>query len=374
MSQRREVKKKKRQKKQKFWIIIIAVIVLLFTGMGISGVLAYKQYVEQPKDIHNSDMILTKYEPQTTARIVAEDLEEKGVIRNGFIFRWRARERGMTYIKKAGNYAFSPSMTSDEIIDILIEGKTTHDYQFVIGDGIDIDELISGFTKNEGERIQISSEINEIGYIQLLREKYPFLPEEILNDGLRNRLEGFLAPGKYLLKDEDDFKMLIEKALEKFQEHYLNSNFEQRLKERNRNLFEVVTLASVVRGEVYSGDTENQKLVAGVFFNRLAQDGKLESDVTVGYAIAEKKPNYTQEELEIDSPYNTYRYPGLPVGPVSNPGFDVLEATLDYTANDYYFFLADICDDNKGEMGKIYYSKTYDEHRSYSREYLACIY
>jgi UPF0755 protein len=114
-------------------------------------------------------------------------------------------------------------------------------------------------------------------------------------------------------------------------------------------------------------------MVAGVFYNRIEEGMKFQSDVTVGYSLGLQELNYTQEQLDNPSPYNTYVYEGLPKGPINNPGFDVIDAALSPTKNDYYYFLADVCDDGKGEFGKIYYAEDLKKHNAYSAEFLACI-
>jgi len=314
-----------------------------------------------------------KFEYKETMREIAQQLKEKHVITSSWAFQIKAKLRGLDYVAKAGNYAFTKAMTIDEILTILASGETAYDFQIPIGDGGNIDKLLSQFTGGDDEEItQLNSVINDPSYIRELRAKYPFLPEELLEDGFRHRLEGFLAPGMYYLKDDDTIKVLIEKAIDKFQENYVAHNWQNKLQRVNKSLFEVMTMSSVVRAETFPGDTDNQKQVAGVFYNRLADGMRLGSDPTVGYAINAPDINYTQAELQYESPYNTYLYPGLPRGPINNPDPDVVDAVIDYTKNDYYFFIADICDDQVGEFGKVYYGRTETEHEAYVEKYLGC--
>jgi UPF0755 protein len=124
-------------------------------------------------------------------------------------------------------------------------------------------------------------------------------------------------------------------------------------------LNEVVTLASIVEKE--ANTTEDRKLVAGVFYNRLRAGMKLESDVTVNYATG--KTNTTPEDLSVNSPYNTYKVPGLPVGPICNPGLDAILATANPTQSDYLFFIAD-------KSGHVHFAKTLSEHNENIKKYL----
>ena len=109
-------------------------------------------------------------------------------------------------------------------------------------------------------------------------------------------------------------------------------------------------------------------MIAGVFFNRMAIDMKLQSSVTVCYAIdKEKEDNWMKCEVNpnFDSPYNTYKYAGLPPGPILNPGKSAIEATLNPTSSKYLYFMADVYGD-----GKVYYAETYNEHSANVKKYL----
>ena len=350
-------------------LIAFLTLLLITSGLGIYG---YNRLFVMPVDESSIDLVPFKFEHQETVRNIAAQLAEEGIISSELAMRMKAKLKGLDYVAEEGNYAFSKSMTLDEILAILKEGRTAYDYRMVIEDGTNIDKLLLDFAYSESEIPYLDARINDLTYIQSLREKYSFLPEEILGDGFRHRLEGFLGNGTYYLKYEATIEEFIEQALDKFQENYEKHGWDKKLENDNRSFFEVVTMASVVRGEVLSGDTENQKIVAGVFYNRLNSGMNLGSDVTVGYAINAPDINYTMEQLNYDSPYNTYRNPGLPLGPIMNPGADVIDAVLDYKKNDYHYFLADICDDNVGKFGEIYYANDYSEFNELERKYLGC--
>jgi len=334
----------------------------------------YRSVFVNPVDSQATELIGGfKFEYQETMRDISEKLKEQDVITSDWAFQLKARLRGIDYVGRPGNYAFTKAMTLDDILTILANGETAYDFQIPIGDGSTIDKVLHDFTGGDEAEIKVlSAEINDPSYIRQLQARYSFLPEELLGDNFRHRLEGFLGNGMYYLKDTDTIKTLVEMALDKFEANYVEHNWESKLKSIDKSLFEVVTMSSVVRAEVFPGDTENQKKVAGVFYNRLADGMPFGSDPTVGYAINAPDINYTQAELEYDSPYNTYVYAGLPRGPINNPDPEVIDAVIAYTPNDYYFFIADICDDNIGEFGQMYYGKTEEEHEGYIRQYLGC--
>lgn len=363
-------KKNKKAKGSHKLIIVLVVIALLVTASGIT----VNRLGFAAANKHNGEMQLFEFEEEENMHTISRQLEEAGVIKNAFFFRLRAKSKNIEYIGKAGKYRFSPSMKPDAILNTIQSGDTAYDLQMVIPEGYDFDEILRDFSATEEEFITYQQKINDVNYIQTLKEKFTFLPDEILGEGFRYRLEGFMANGTYELRDESTLEEYVDMALTRFQEEYEANGIEAKLAERNMSLYDAVTMAALVRGEVFSGDTENQKIVAGVFNNRLAQGMPMGSDVTVGYSIGKKDVNYTMEELENPSPYNTYVNPGLPHGPINNPGFDVIQAVIDPTESNYIYFLADICDDGKGEFGKIYYSETIDQHDAYRQEYLQCIY
>jgi len=139
------------------------------------------------------------------------------------------------------------------------------------------------------------------------------------------------------------------------------ADLRQQLQSEDRGLFEVVNLASIVEHEV--SDSQQRRAVAGIFYNRLSADIGLQSDATVNFITGKSERRPTADDLEIDSPYNTYKYRGLPPGPISNPSLDSLEATVSYDHNDYLYFL-------HNQAGEIYYAKTFEEHQKNRELYL----
>src|SRR5699024_10185140 len=120
------------------------------------------------------------------------------------------------------------------------------------------------------------------------------------------------------------------------------------------SLHDVMTFSSLVERE--ARDEEERKLISGVFYNRLAEGMRLETDPTVLYSLGEHKDRVLLSDLEIESPYNTYHVYGLPIGPISNFGTSSLEAVIEPTETSYLFFVA-------APDGEIYYSETFEEHR-----------
>ncbi|MBD3251912.1 endolytic transglycosylase MltG [Candidatus Uhrbacteria bacterium] len=171
-------------------------------------------------------------------------------------------------------------------------------------------------------------------------------------------LEGYLFPDTYEVWEDQLPEGLIRKQLRTFANKVIIPLEEQRAAS-GLSWHEVVTLASIVEAEVRTPKT--RKVVAGIFLNRLNDGMRLQSDATLNYIIDEGRDRATQQDLKLDSPYNTYRLEGLPPGPVGNPGLSSIEAVLNPTPTEYYFFLTD-------ESGNVYYAETFEGHQRNRQE------
>jgi len=201
-----------------------------------------------------------------------------------------------------------------------------------------------------------------------------FLPKEA-----EGNLEGFLFPDTYRLfasiKKEDAKRAsetIINKLLENFQNKLPKDAF-TKARSLNMSLYEIITLASIIeketgRNAVSSTQKANldkeRKIITGIFYNRLKKGKALESDATINYITGKNTPAVSSKDLRINSPYNTYKYPGLPPGPISNPSLSSIQAALNPTNTDYFYFL------HKQPSGEPVYSKTFKEHIQNKFKYL----
>jgi len=180
---------------------------------------------------------------------------------------------------------------------------------------------------------------------------YAFL--DGLKKGKTNRLEGYLFPDTYEFYKNDTPERVIKRLLDNFEIKF-NAEMQERARELGFTPHELITLASIVEREATAKDREN---IASVFHNRLKDKTYpyLESCATVQYVLGERKKVISIADTKIDNPYNTYKYKGLPPGPIANPGLDAINATLYPNDTDYMFFALQ-------EDGTHKFSKTYEEH------------
>lgn len=179
---------------------------------------------------------------------------------------------------------------------------------------------------------------------------FSFLEDIPLGDA--KRLEGYLFPDTYEFYMGEDSKTVLNKMLVNF-DRRLTAELREDIAERGLTIHDVVIIASLIEEET---DGEDQKKIASVIYNRLNSDktgGKLEIDATVQYALPQRKAKLTLEDLQIDSPYNTYKYPGLPAGPISDPGMAAIRAAIYPEKSDYYWYVL-------GDDGVHHFFSNYD--------------
>jgi len=180
-------------------------------------------------------------------------------------------------------------------------------------------------------------------------------------------LEGYLFPDTYRVYASSTVEDVIRRLLTNFDKK-LTPQMRSDISAQGRTIYEVITLASLIEKEApinyRTGDNQDAKLIAGVFMNRLAIGQGLQADATLSYIFNDNKPAHSGAELQVDSPYNTYKYRGLPPGPICNPGILAIEAAIYPAKHNYYYFLT------PNGKREVIYAKTYEEHLKNKYKYL----
>jgi UPF0755 protein len=283
---------------------------------------------------------------------IATRLEREGFIKNASTFSAYLRYSGLDVTLQAGEYLLSPSMTAIEIAQHL-QDPTPAEVEFNILKGWRAEEIAASLPTSG---FQITSD----EFLAAL-ETPPADYEILASIPPGSSLEGFLFPGSYRLSRQITTDQFITAFAENFSQNMrpeLINGFEN----QGLTVFQAVILASIVEREAVVID--EMPLIASVFLNRYAIGMKLDADSTVQYALGYDERNntwwtnpLTREHLQVDSPYNTYLYPGLPPGPIANPGIDALLAVAFPADSTYYYFRA-ACDDS----GTHSFAETYEEH------------
>lgn len=283
---------------------------------------------------------------------VAGILEESGLIRNAAVFRYYARIRKMDQNIQAGNYLFSYGMTLQEILDILVRGDVYRPtIRVTIPEGFTLEQIAA--------RLEESGLAGYEEFMETAGAVVPVLGRSM--PGTRHALEGYLFPDTYEFEVNASPEFIISRMQGRMAE-ILTPKLRERAEELGMSIHEVLTLASLVEREVLA--PRERDIVAGVLHNRLAVNMPLQLCASVLYALNEHKTEVTIEDTKVDSPYNTYKYPGLPPGPIAAPGESAILAVLYPADVDYLYFVT------KGDgSGTHFFGRTLAEHHANIRKF-----
>ncbi|WXR61888.1 endolytic transglycosylase MltG [Peptostreptococcaceae bacterium AGR-M142] len=331
------------------------ILLLLCAVIFISSFLLFNYYNNSLKPIDENDLAeyLIDIKMGSSFNEAARELEQKDVIKNAFTFKIFAKNEKLMDIK-AGKYRLYRSMDVKEILNILNEGKVyIKQKKVTIPEGYNLKQIAKKLS--ESNIVDEDEFIKKANDISSFNKDYKFLNEKNINS-----LEGFLFPDTYEFPLEEDEEIIIKIMLNRFN-NVFKEEYYQVLKERKISINELVTMASIVEREAKKD--EERPLISAVFYNRLDINMKLQSCATVQYLLPEIKPRLLNKDLEIESPYNTYKYKGLPPGPISCPGEKSINAALYPSDVDYLFFVAK-------KDGSHTFTKTLRAHNNAKRKNL----
>ena len=345
--------------------IIVAIVVLVILSVGGYGYYLY-QTTLKPINPQDETIINYKIEPGTSTKQVNQQLAELGLIEHPKMANLIVRLNNWSHIQ-AGEYALSPSLSLEQMYEKFKVGDVLEPdmVKVTIPEGYDLEYIAAAMSHLVGLTAEdLLTEWKNTDYLKTLIDEYWFLTDDILQEGIRYPLEGYIYPITYAFLDKVYTVDELTHELLTLTESKLNP-IRDLFEKSSLSPHQVIALASVVEGETQR--TEEMPTVAGVFFNRINSGMYLQSDMTVLYALGEHAVRVTQEMTQVQSPYNTYVTLGIPIGPVSSPTLDAIKAVLQPEENNYIYFIADMfnCVD-----GKTHFFETYEEHMAFYREYL----
>ena len=368
-SRRETVKpvKKKKSHLKAFFISLLVFLALISAG----GYFGY-QYVQSsllPVDANSKEYVTVQIPEGSNVQEIGSALEHSGVIKHGVIFAFYAKYKNYSDLK-AGYYNLQKSMSTEDIIKELQKGGTAEPQEpsladLTIPEGYTIEQIAQTVGQLKGEFKEpltadaFLAKVQDDNFISQEIAKYPNLLESLpkKESGVRYRLEGFLFPATYSIKESTTLDSLIDEMLAAMDKtlapHYST------IKSKNLTVNELLTIASLVEKE--GAKTEDRKLIAGVFYNRLNLGIPLQSNIAILYAQGKlgQKISLADDagiDTSINSPYNVYTNLGLMPGPVDSPSQDAIEASINQTKSENLYFVANVTD------GKVYYAVTQEEH------------
>ena len=366
----RETVKSPKKKKSGFKAFFISL--LIFLGLISAGAYFGYQYVQsslQPVDASSKQYVTVQIPEGANVQTIGSTLEKSGLIKHGVIFAFYAKYKNYSDLK-SGYYNLQKSMSTEDIIHELQKGGTAEAQEpalanLTIPEGYTIDQIAQAVGQLQGDFKEpltadaFLAKVQDENFISQEVAKYPSLLESLptKESGVRYRLEGFLFPATYSIKESTTIESLIDEMLAAMDKtlapHYST------IKSKNLTVNELLTIASLVEKE--GAKTEDRKLIAGVFYNRLNLGMPLQSNIAILYAQGKlgQKISLADDagiDTSINSPYNVYTNLGLMPGPVDSPSLDAIESSINQTKSENLYFVADVTD------GKVYYASNKEEH------------
>lgn len=353
----------KMSRQTKIYVISAMIVVLIF---GSVALYINEKYIA-PVD-RGSDEVITVNIPRGSGPSkIANILEENGLIRSTAVFKLYLDLNDKGSKLMAGTYDFSPSMSIEEIVDKMIVNSTGGTAKFTLTEGSNIDRLATVLV-NKGAILDKNAFLEATQDAEKYKS-YDFISKMLETSSAKNgtrkyALEGYLFPDTYIVYKNATPDEVIEKMLTQF-DNIFSSEYILRAEELDMSIDEVVTMASIIEKE---GRSEDFAKVSAVFHNRLKEGMPLQCCSTVQYILGINKLNLSAEDTSVESPYNTYKYKGLPAGPICNPGKAAIEAALypdeTYVKENYLYFCS-----SDPETGSLVFSKTLDEHNANVEKY-----
>jgi len=325
---------------------IITIIILIIAAAG------FLYYLSSAVGSGNQPVYFSIKEGASVNQI-ANNLQSQQLIRSAWLFRFWAKAIGADGRFVSGRHQLAPHSNISQLIKQLTNpSNLNNERDITIIEGWRIID-IADYLGHEG----IASREDFLAAIKtdLWRERYDFLA-----DVKADTLEGFLFPDTYRIFNDAQAQDIVKKMLDNF-DRKLTPEMRREIAAQGKSIFNTITLASIIEREVLS--SSDKQIVADIFLKRLEKGMGLQSDATINYITGKKTTRPSSADLQIDSPYNTYKYRGLPPGPISNPGLDSIKAAIYPQKNNYYYFLT-------ASDGQAIFATTYDEHLKNIKQYL----
>ena len=322
------------ESKENRWLFIAKLLALLLIVTSLLLFFTWN-FLQTPPTIFpiNEEFVI---ESGSGLKQIAEKAKQAGLVRSKYLLLAELIRDSDQETVKAGSYSFTEPLTTGALAEVFFAGNPNGD--------------LIRLTHIEGETAK--------DFAKRASEILPnFSSEEFIIINSQN--EGLLFPDTYFVSKDFDAKKFTDLLIKTFNEKTKS------LEEQSQGHFltwdEIIILASILEREANS--EESKKMVSGILQNRLKLGMALQADATIEYALDKPLASLTPTDLELDTPYNTYLYNGLPPTAIGNPGLKAIEAVIHPTESEYYFYIT-------GHDGNFYYAKNFDQHRENIARYL----
>lgn len=356
-------------------LLITLIILVLVVGLGSAGWAWFAQALRP---------VTTEGQPQRFEIVsgsgnaaIADQLARAGIVRSGFAFQIYIRLEGLTNHLQAGEYYLSPTQSTSEVAKILAGGKALkNEIEVTIPEGLTNAETAIILAREYQPYSELTGSAEDVrGQLEknfmAVFDRTDQSPGTILAVGstlsgllagipTEQSLEGFLFPDTYRFFRDASPEQVTLKMLQNFDAR-VPASVRQTAQNSGRSFYDVLILASILEKELTT--KADRQMAADLFQRRIAAGMPLQSDATVNYVTGKDALQPTLDDVAVDSPYNTYQHTGLPPGPICNPGRMAIDAALDPTPNDYWYYLTD-------KQGMTHFAETGAEHLANKAKYL----
>ena len=280
---------------------------------------------------------------------IATSLQKLGIIRSSNFFQIYALISLQHYKLQAGDYNLSPRMSIYSIVKKIANGEVIKN-NLIILEGWGISDI--------AKYIQSKGVCTQSEFINLTKQDYSGSFDFLADKPKTASLEGYLFPDTYQVSDKETCSDIVNLMLANFGKK-LTPSLRAEIVKQKKSIFDIVTMASMIEKEVRT--ESDKKIVSGILWKRISIGMALQLDSTINYITDGNSPSVSIKSTKINSPYNTYMYPGLPKGPISNPGIGSITAAIYPTKTNYLYWLSD---------GTTHFSATLEEHNAAKALYL----
>lgn len=326
-------------------VVKIAGIFLIFLSL-LAGIAYYFVYWPNT-NVKDEGIIYIKRE--ATFQDVLSELQQKAYIENPYTFRQVARLKKYSFSVKPGRYRISDRMNNNELVNMLRAGRQAA-VNFTFNNVRTLEQFAGIASRQLG--------IDSLSFLRLVED-----PEYCIRQGFTtDNILGMFIPNTYQIYWNIPVEKLVERMAQEYK-RFWNSSRVEKAEKAGLSPMDVIILASIVEEE--TTEPEEYPIIAGVYINRVKKDIPLAACPTLKYALGDfSLKRILKKHMEVESPYNTYKYKGLPPGPVRMPSIQVIDAVLNYRKHDYLYFCA-----KSDFSGRHSFSKTLRQHNNYAREY-----
>jgi UPF0755 protein len=342
---------------KKFIFILILIFIVIFCfWFAVISCFWFWQNTFVPKQASCDSKQVFSIEKGQGAKEIAFNLENQGLIKNMLLFRVYVLSANKSKQLKAGDYTLNPCMAIPEIVESFVSGDVIKQ-KITIIEGWTI-EIIGGYLEEKGiiERGKFFYGLNSVLDKKDFSNDFVFLPK---GQGVE-KLRGFLFPDTYYIYKGMGVEQIARMMLENF-DAKLTQDLEQDIGKQDKTIYDIITMASLIEKEVRT--MEDKKIVSGILWKRMEIGMPLQVDATISLITGIRSTKISRKQLEKDSPYNTYKYLGLPIGPICNPGIESITAAIYPETSEFWYYLST-------PEGETIFSATLEQHNIAKAKYL----